>query len=205
LYTFDLETGKCDPIEGSEGMPWWSPLSRDRRTAFYSRWLEDPNRFMARDLAAGTDRDLVSLDTIWGNVRVTGQAYLSPDDRWLAVWVVRPEAPGARALAVISTQTGEVRELHRQDVSTSVDRMCGRLSWTPDGSAVLFARPDPLSDGCTLFRVFVEGGEPTPVFKLPPHRFMGFTPDGSHVAFDSGEFRGEIWMLTRLEEVGGET
>ena len=199
LYTLDLETGEYAPIEGSGGLPWWTPLSRDRRTAYYSPWLEDPNLFRIRDLATGTDRDLVRLDTIWEDVRVMGRAYLSPDDRWMAASVTHRDPPPSRSLVVISTESGEVRELFRHEPFSGTPRTCGTFLWTPDGSAVLFGRPTPDADDCTLYRVPIEGGEPVPVLRLPEHRRSSLSPDGTRLAYQAGEFRGEIWVM----EYGG--
>lgn len=195
LFRFDLEAGDHAPIEGSEGVPWFAALSRDLTVAYYTPWLGDPNHFLVRDLQSGMDRELVRLDTIWEDARAGGRPALSPDDRWLAVSVTHLGEPRARALAIISTESGTVRELYRRDFPTGISRSCGDLLWHPDGSHVIFGLPDPASDGCTHFRISIEGGEPTPILQLPAQRRSGLSPDGTRLAYQHGEWRGEIWVM----------
>jgi hypothetical protein len=88
---------------------------------------------------------------------------------------------------------------------------CGRggswLAWTRDGKHLLTFLPTALPQGgpapsnpCKLYKVPVDGGEPIFLGATPPQRGpWALSPDGSRLAFEMGEDRGEIWILQGLE------
>jgi hypothetical protein len=55
----------------------------------------------------------------------------------------------------------------------------------------------------TVPGVPLEGGQPTPVLKLPAHRRSRLSPDGRRIIYQAGEVRGEIWVLTKGSDAGG--
>jgi hypothetical protein len=107
-----------------------------------------------------------------------------------------------RGVVIISTKSGEVRELHRHEYPTRRDRQCGNLLWSPDGRSLLYGVANPASDGCTLQRLSIEDGESTPIAELPAHNMSQLHPEGTRIAFRHGEWRGEIWVMEygRIEE-----
>jgi dipeptidyl aminopeptidase/acylaminoacyl peptidase len=55
---------------------------------------------------------------------------------------------------------------------------------------------------CKVYRVPVAGGEPSFVGAIPPHgppSTWALSPDDSRLVFQTGEDRGEIWILQGLE------
>jgi len=137
--------------------------------------------------------------------------YPSPDDGLLAFWELT-DPDTARMLRVISAEGGEARTLLTEAWSGDEDLpVCpaGRYVplWTSDGQHVLAVlqdsgpreRPFP-PNPCKLYKVPVEGGDPTYVGAIPEHRYQwDLSPDDNRLAFSTGETRGEIWILQGLE------
>jgi Tol biopolymer transport system component len=99
---------------------------------------------------------------------------LSPDGRW--VLATRPGPP--RRLVLLPTSAGEARELTAEDLGY---QPWG--SWTPDGSAVVFAATSP-GRGSRVFVQSVSGGAaravtPEGVFLTSPD---AVSPDGRWIA-----------------------
>lgn len=70
------------------------------------------------------------------------------------------------------------------------------VTWTPDGTSVLFSRRLG-DDGKTgLFRVAVERGEPTKLdLEMGSLYYLDVHPDGKRIVFQSGTSSVEIWVL----------
>jgi Tol biopolymer transport system component len=190
LYRIDLRTGERETLhrhEESENLR--SVLSPDGRTLFRQ---PDPmggsdNRIMARDLATGADRELARING-------SGQIRPSPDGQFLMVEAWERESEVSR-LIVVSVSDGAVQELYRVDAPDGLSVM----DWTSDGAHVLFTTWD---EGAIreLWRISVAGGEPMRITGIPPelpHR-LRIHPDGNRVAFNSGELRGEVWVVEGL-------
>ncbi|MDP2957854.1 MAG: hypothetical protein Q8N53_15615 [Longimicrobiales bacterium] len=204
LFNFDLETGSYAPIKTSEGVPYWATLTRDRRIAYYDGRLYNgdqidtypqkgenrPDALMARNLETGEEREVARLES-----RPTfGGLALSPDEKWVARFNRPADAPDMRGIDLISTESGEVREIHRYPYSPG-GIMCGNPLWSPDGKYLVYGVANPASNGCTLQRLPIEGGGPTPIGDLPSHSGNRLSPDGRRLAFIHGVFRGELWVM----------
>ena len=93
---------------------------------------------------------------------------------------------------ILSLTTGERRQT---EVFSPADRR--RLVWSPDSRYVFFqARPE--AEGSRhLFQLSAEDGSLRPVMEAEDIiRHFSVSPDGRHVAMDSGEVRQEIWRMT---------
>jgi len=110
---------------------------------------------------------------------------------------------------------GAAREVYRAHRPEHLSRRTG-LSWTPDGRALLFERfefeetpSDEIDCSGTkvcrwLSRIAIDGGTPQDIVQLdctftargcPPLR-LRVHPDGRRIAFNWGNSKGEIWMMT---------
>jgi hypothetical protein len=200
LFRFDLETGDCSPIKTSENVPWWAALTRDLRVAYYDDrgnlpYMQEgirPEALWARDLDTGEEREVVRLES---RIPSLGFPSLSPDDRWVARFNPPADQADMRAIEIISTESGQVRELHRYSYPAGQNRQCGNLLWSPNGRYLIYGVANPASSGCTLQRLPVDGGGPTPMGELPAHSMNQLSPDGTRLAFRHGEWRGEIWVM----------
>lgn len=209
LFNFDLETGSYSPIKTSEDVPWWATLTRDLRIAYYDgrlnvpyaqRGASRPDALMARNLETGEEREVARLES---RVPTLGGPALSPDERWVARFNLPADAPDMRGIDLISTQSGEVREVHRYAYSPG-GIMCGNLLWSPDGKYLVYGVANAASDGCTLLRLPIEGGGPTPIGDLPPYYMNRLSPDGTRLAFIHGIYRGELWVMEYGQSQGRE-
>ncbi|MFH1763141.1 MAG: hypothetical protein ABIF09_03015 [Gemmatimonadota bacterium] len=198
LYRFDLETGACSPIETAKGIISSATLTQDLKVAYYDGggWRQEgrPEALWARDLETGEERELTRLSS---RNPYRGYPVLSPDERWLARFNLPVDDPSVRAVEIISTESGEVREIHRHDYSGESPGQCGTISWSPDGKYLVYGVANPASGGCTLQRLAVGGGGPTSIGELPSFASDGgfLSPPGTRLAFKHGEWRGEIWVM----------
>ena len=96
---------------------------------------------------------------------------------------------------VMPSGGGEARELLtvKDPVEISL------LTWTQDGQQVLFRRhPDTNRQDLKeeLWRISVEGGEPQKLeLEMDPLRHLRIHPDGKRIAFNSGRFQAEVWVM----------
>jgi Tol biopolymer transport system component len=207
LFRLDLETGGCSPMETARDVPWWAALTRDLKTAYYDgrnvlRFAQregEPDALMARDLETGEEREVVRLDSRGPG---TGFPVLSPDEKWIARVNFPSDSRDAWSIDVVSTESGEVREVVRYSPPT---RRCGGLNWSPDGRYLVFATGKAGAESCTLQRVPVAGGEPTRIGQLPSFHqsWERLNPAGTRLAFIHGAWRGEIWVMEMVEQTGG--
>lgn len=210
LFRFDLETGDCTPIETSENVPWWAALTRNLRVAYYdgggglpyATQEHPPDALLARDLETGREWEVAKMES---SAPYHGYPALSPDEKWLARFNPPSGEPGSWAITIISTESGEVREVHRYRYPEEGSQ-CGNLLWSPDGRYLIYGVANLTSGGCTLQRLPVDGGDPTPIGDLPSDSYTmnQLNPDGTRLAFMHGEWRGEIWVMDLTDEEGGE-
>jgi Tol biopolymer transport system component len=117
---------------------------------------------------------------------------LSPDDKQLAVQSRHNET--TRIMKLISTETGEERDIHNFD--TPEYRYIS-LAWSPDGSNIYFSRGT--DSGWVLCRIPASGGDAMDL-GVKNYGFAGISmhPDGQQIAFFSfvGKQKpGEIWVM----------
>jgi hypothetical protein len=129
---------------------------------------------------------------------------LSPDENSLAFQSYNRQTNEWTA-GVISTVTGEARELARHPVQVSdrndpndPDVTCHLINWTAGGQSIVYARAVTGQRDCTIYRVPAEGGEVEPIGRMPSHVAAFLTPDQSRVVFGHGELSGEIWMMDNI-------
>jgi Tol biopolymer transport system component len=77
-------------------------------------------------------------------------------------------------------------------------RLRAGVVWSGDGKYLIYARNLPDEQDVELVRVPVEGGEPVAILRTPVINGLSLSPDGRRISFQSGEWKGEVWMIEGL-------
>jgi dipeptidyl aminopeptidase/acylaminoacyl peptidase len=188
-------------------------ISRDGGTVFLvtSERPDGPAVLFRIDLAKRDRHTLLTLPLRADGGLPIGRPQPSPDGRALAFFqYTRPDT--ARTLRVMPADGGEPSTLLTvPDTHGAGYADCGRgrrwVEWTSDGKHLLILLPKKIpqegsvpTNPCKLYKVPVEGGEPIFVGATPKQLGQwALSPDGSRLAFETGEDRGEIWILQGLD------
>jgi Tol biopolymer transport system component len=211
LFRVDLATGKLErllcftsglidleacPVPTIEGDPRYGEFSPDGRTFYFARG--DPilgeARIVARDMRSGGEREIATVRSLL-NLSV------SPDGRTLAIHDV-DRSSGISRLLTVPTSGGEARELYRAESLFAIELGMG-IPWTPDGHHIVFISDE---EPGTAWMIPSAGGAPRRLAELPGSydwRHLRLHPDGSRIAYHSGESKAEIWMIQNIPAVGG--
>ena len=198
LYRIDTQTGDVTPValSGPGTYAYFAVWAPDSKAVFYWR-TESASKssvIIARNLETGEEKDLYR--TTVGTTR--RNLALSPDGQLLAF--LRTDPPtSTEAVMVIPATGGEPKELARWKSPDFTSPASG-LVWTPDGRHVLFTKPKQEAGKTEqineLWRVSVEGGEPERSgLAMEQLSFLRFHPDGRRIAFRSGRFSAEVWVM----------
>ena len=136
---------------------------------------------------------------------------MSPDGDRLAIYEQDGGVGGSGRIRVLSTSDGEGRTVYSfsgpEDDSTEAPHgfMGGLPSafvWTPDGRYILLGGFEAVGES-TLYRLSLETGAVASVLRLDLRaeaNLRGFSlhPDGRRIAFQGGDFEGEIWVIEGL-------
>jgi Tol biopolymer transport system component len=203
VFRVDLDTGAATNIwqvdEGVQPHPRAAQFSSDLKTAYFTRihgeWTPTkPHTIVARDLASGREREIAT-------VRFAQALALSPDGQTLAFADYESAESSSSRIATVPISGGEIREVYRGTRPGGV-LMPTTLSWSSDGRYLLFADLDEQANRYSIWRVPAGGGErdrmELPFGNPPGLRMLSFHPDGTRIAFESGESRGEIWVVENL-------
>ncbi len=206
LSQIDLATGESSRYLKSEGVARWATLTADRKTAYYAEWNNpspDPAHFLKRhNLVTGEVENIARLDTLLTGLMIMRTTELSSDEQLLAFQSYNRETE-EWTIGVISTGTGEARELarHSKQVSDANDPdvMCRLVAWTPDGQSIVYTRAETGQRDCTIYRVPAARGEVESLGSMPSQEEVLLTPDQTRIAFKHGERRGELWMMDNMQ------
>jgi hypothetical protein len=221
FFAYTLSTGEIEYVFSSDEIAGvdvpFKEFSSDWGTVYL---LTEPSggpiAVLRRDVATGDQRTLLGRPGLSDGGEPISRMWASPDDASLAFWEIdEPAKPSM--LKVISTDGGEPRTLltvpYADDAGFHTDftgfPQCSGIRlplWTSDGRHLLTILRDSVPKGepfppnpCKLYKVPVEGGDPIFVGAIPQHeRVWALSPDDSRLAFETGEFRGEIWILQGL-------
>ena len=152
LLQVDLRTGKTTRYLNSEGVQRWAALTADRKTAYYAQWDGAGAHFLNRhDLETGAIDRIARLDTLLSGLMIMRFTALSPDERSLAFQSYNRQTK-EWTVGVISTVTGEARELARHPVQVfdrddpnDPDVSCRLINWTDDAQSLVMPGPLPAS------------------------------------------------------------
>ena len=219
IYRIDLTSGDATTFLAAAPGPFMGGFAIDRvgETLYLGKYGEGVVRY---DLSSG-EETLLYADSVTTHIRVA----VSPDGQMIAFtgsvgdpgknsasrraplpWVgfqnrilVMP-TNGREEARVVLSMPGSLQE--RLEPNTGI-------TWTPDGSGVLFVRklPGPGSSHLgphVLSRVSVDGGPVTDIMEFTCYQGNSCTgprdfrihPESRRVVFNRGERKGEIWMMT---------
>ncbi len=190
IFRVDPQTGAVSSLVMNPGAltAMWSP---DGKTLFYRHSGDGTSGIKARDIASGTERELLSAPPTGSGTQWEFLApCLSPDGSQFAMY-----GKNRKSLAVVPVQGGGLQEVLNLDSVGA--RFTGvKLEWTPDGKAVIAPR---WNSNMTqeLWSLPVGGGAPVRTQLTPELSAGGFSlhPDGQRVAYTSGLERREVWVL----------
>jgi Tol biopolymer transport system component len=228
-FAYTLATGEIEYLFSSAdykpqpGAIYQESFSHDWGTAYLpmtesSPMVEGPLgpfSLLRVDIAGGAEQELLSRPArTEADASPPFRLFVpSPDDHLLAFWETT-EPDTARMLRVMSTDGGNPRTLLTETSTGPAPAFsCGAGRhiplWTSDGRYLLTVLRDSVPTGspsppnpCKVYRVPVAGGEPSFVGAIPPHgppSTWALSPDDSRLVFQTGEDRGEIWILQGLE------
>ncbi len=195
LFQLDLVSGAVTPMVIGHTPPFWNmlygALSPDGTTLYY-RSPGDPDseapwRIVARDLASGTERDVVRTRAIAARTAV------SPDGRRLS-FVEVDSLERRYRVSIVPVSGGTPREVYRGPLFTPQPIV---IWWTWDGSSILFGGDD-VERGQTLLRIPVTGGEAQVIRGLPNVLNFRLHPDGHRYLSLSRSRVGELWVIENL-------
>ncbi|UCC98971.1 MAG: hypothetical protein JSW66_03610, partial [Phycisphaerales bacterium] len=179
VYTVDIQTGECTAVAQIEDRNIrQAELSADGKTLIYRKLgLGTVTPFFARNIETGSENELFQFEgpqlVFWS---------LSLDGKEVVYSIREGEAGTPFLLKIMSVETGESRTLVQDAGLFPV--------WSIDGRDVFFTRLNE------LWRISAEGGEPQ---KLLEWKEMIMAPcihpDGQRVAFHSGGFVSEMWVM----------
>jgi len=151
-------------------------------------------RITVRDLEGETEKQLY---------HAAGEQFysfdISPDGKQLAILSRALEATIPEVyIRVGPTSGGELKELCRPD------KVARELTWTADGSHIVFCRQQPSGEKWGLWRVEAKGGAPQDLHTEMTGEMIHLTvhPDGKRIAFSAqGQIRNaELWTIDNIQQ-----
>jgi Tol biopolymer transport system component len=188
IFRVDAQSGEAALLVAKrpeEGFLDLVSHTKDHSKIILTRSVGNVWQTSIRDLGTGVEKPLPVGNT-W--------ACVSPDGRWV-VTVARDRAARSSRLTVLPTAEGNARhllEVREPEVIPGFG-----FGWSPDGEQVWFVKYSPASsDALQLWHVPFKPGNPEPAgLTMKSLRHLKFHPDGSRIAFISGEPKYELWVL----------
>ncbi len=183
VYKVEVETGAYTPLVKSEQrLIRQAELSADGKTLAYRiRGTGNSNWLIIKDLETGSEQELLQIDGGTALAFAGGWA-LSPDGRHVA-YCIREDVNRPFVLKIVSVESGEARTIVADEV--------WQVVWTNDGRHLLFTK-----NHNELWRVTPEGAEPQELLKWNEMIWCPrIHPDGQRIAFHSGGFVSEMWVM----------
>ncbi len=207
IYRVDLASGEVTFLVRGPPEAGGFAVSPDARSLYISRQRQGIVRF---DLST-QEETLLYADP-------TSLVAVSPDGATLAFTAADTTSGtgpvfGSVLVVMPTGGRGEAREVYRARHPEHLSRRTG-LSWAPDGRALLFQRfvgytPPSDETDCSgtkvcrfLSRIAIDGGTPQDLVQLDCTTYgcralrLRVHPDGRRIAFNWGNSKGEIWMMT---------
>lgn len=200
VWSVELETGQVETLwEETDDGPVMMPRAAFGNETFYT-FSRDRRSVLAQEVASGAVRTVAGPFATQTLVSIS----LSPDGTTLAV-LLRDTSDGSTILATSLASGGEPTEIFRQLPPDGLSQSW--VFWAPGGRRLFFATHGVPASG-TPPRIWQaddlsgspEVTEATGMADLV--QIMGtdlaFSSDGRRIAFQGGQPKGEIWMMTRL-------
>jgi len=195
VYRLDVQTGEYTELIRliqSEGQKIkQAELSADGKTLAYRiRGRGTANSLMVKDMQTGREKELLQTEGSTVLAFAAGWA-LSPDGKNIA-FAIREGMDSPFVLKIISVKTGSIKD-------TGIDG-AWQIAWTEDGRHLVFTRN--LKE---LWTVSIEQGEPEKLLEWNEMLLCpSIHPDGQRIAFHSGGYVSEMWVMENFlpEEIG---
>jgi Tol biopolymer transport system component len=196
FFTIDVQTGDLSFV--LERKPdtnirpcSWSP---DGKKIFYTQNNFKEKMFfriMLFDLETKKEKEIFSRPA---QIEPIMNLALSPDGQMLAYTTYGQETQTS-TLKTIPAAGGETRDLH----ILKAPQGFRSIAWTADGQGILFSKllSDKMEEQkCELWRIPVEGGAAQNLgLSMDQLSITSINPDGKHIAYMSGRYRGEVWVM----------
>ncbi|MBK5291342.1 MAG: PD40 domain-containing protein [Acidobacteriia bacterium] len=176
-------------------------ISPDRSQSRTTRYTPDgkaaiatsQRALMRLEIPSGTAQELYKTQGTGTIVDLS----ISPDGEWVAFQVLDNQN-SKDSILVIPAGGGQSRQI--LELKTKNSRRIPAFDWMAGGTSLLISlRGEGSGDAwqmCELVRVPIDGGKPQPTgFKMANIRHLNVSPDGSRIAFQAGEYKGETWTL----------
>ncbi|UCG76109.1 MAG: PD40 domain-containing protein [Gemmatimonadota bacterium] len=196
LYRYDLEGGSLEMLAAPADLR--IPMlggSRDARIFYRWDWDADTgvSTLYAWDLETKRDRTIATMPGL------TWQPTPSPDGGQVAFVHSDPET-GANRLMILPAAGGSAAPI---EVTGGYGRLgsLANIAWSPDGRFLLVRGQDDERQVAVLWRIPVSGGQPLKLLEQPAGmglRGLRLNATGDRIAFNSGELRGEVWVMEGL-------
>lgn len=200
LWSVELETGQVETLlgEGVEGAIALPRCTSGGETLY--SFSKDMRSVVSYEIATGVQRTLAGpfpSRTVWNT-------WLSPDRSTLAV-LLRNSSDGSTTLATMPATGGTLTDIYRQVPPDGITELWAL--WGSDGRRVYFATHGIPAEGIPprIWRADISSPDPvvsevqgmeTLIRAMATDPVL--TPDGRRMAFQGGQPKGEIWMMTRL-------
>lgn len=192
IYVVDADGSNRRNLSRSpshDGGPSFSPDGRE--IVFTSAREPTVEGHSGRDLWL-MDADGSNLRRLTENEMYDDAANFSPDGQRIAFCRQLPPVeeggPSNGDIFVMNRDGSDQRRL------TSAETFDCLPDWSPDGERIAFHGCGP--DGCRLFVVPAEGGEPTPVPTPHPANWPVWSPDGEWIAYTgTHDDQTDIWIV----------
>jgi Tol biopolymer transport system component/beta-lactamase regulating signal transducer with metallopeptidase domain len=191
VYRLDVKTGEHTELVRllqSEGQKIkQAELSSDGKTLVYRiRGRGTANSLVVKDMQTGHEKELLQTEGRTVLAFAAGWA-LSPDGKKIA-FSIREGTDSPYVLKIISVETGNIKDTGINDV--------WQIIWTDDGNHFVFTKTNNLKE---LWTVPIEQGEPKKLLECNEMLlFPSIHPDGQRIAFFSGGYVSEMWVMKKF-------
>lgn len=204
-FQVNVETGEASliiPENPDTGQIYGTIISRDDTKLFYRQYISDTEcRVLSKDIESGAVDEIVNTERL-------SLLALSPDDRWLAYYVVETDSQDLYSftsrLMIVFSAGGEPQEIAR--INGFIDMSSG---WSADGNELRFmvTTMKDVGEGTNtevirdteLWRVSIPDGDIRKITLQIPNfgNMSAYHPDGRRIVFYSseGSSKRELWIM----------
>ncbi|MFQ6070871.1 MAG: tetratricopeptide repeat protein [Candidatus Aminicenantales bacterium] len=202
VYVVDVETGEMttvlygEPLFYGETRIMFPKWSADGKAIFFveRHWKKGISRIFRYDMKTKEKKEIYNQrpHLMW--------LIPSPDGKLLAFMTHKKhEGDYIGVLMTLPVEGGEPREVAK---IIGAGEGSWVIAWTPDSRDIIYGKdlraPDSrqLAQSCELWKVSIDEGKPRRLWeKRGSLKFLSVHPDGQRVAFSSGTWQVEIWVM----------